>query len=127
MIIRNTITEVAYNVQATVDVKRCLPVDFLVTNPNDSKSIGNMVRRAKSIVGNSTFSVLFDKVYYTGTELEIAQKLGITTLVAIPAPPAEAPAPITTWSTLSKLGPIMPTPVPKATGSPLTGMSTPKT
>ncbi|QMU29502.1 IS1182 family transposase [Adhaeribacter radiodurans] len=91
MIIRNTITEVAYNVQTTVDAKHCLPIDYQVTNHNDSKAMGNMLRRAKSIVGHSSFSALFDKGYHTGSELEIAQRLGIRTLVAIPAPAASAP------------------------------------
>lgn len=93
MIIRNTITEVAYNVQAMVDAQHCLLLDYRVTNRNDSKAMGNMVRRAKSIVGNCSFTVLFDKGYHTGSELEIAQRLGITTLVAIPAPAASAPDP----------------------------------
>ena len=93
MIIRNTITEVAYNVQTTVDAKHCLLIDYQVTNHNDCKAMGGMVRRAKSLVRNSSFTVLFDKGYYTGSELEIAQKLGITTLVAIPAPASVAPDP----------------------------------
>lgn len=83
----------AYNVQATVDARHCLLLDYRVTNHNDCKAIGNMLRRAKSIVGNSTFTALFDKGYHTGSELEIAQQLGITTLVAIPAPAASAPDP----------------------------------
>ncbi|SFG86922.1 IS1182 family transposase [Pontibacter chinhatensis] len=93
MIIRNTITEVAYSVQATVDAKYCLLIDYQVTNHNDTKAMGNMLRRAKSIVGNSSFTALFDKGYYTGSELEVAQKLGVTALVAIPAPAASAPDP----------------------------------
>lgn len=93
MIIRNTITEVAYNVQATVDARHCLLIDYRVTNHNDCKAMGNMLRRAKSIVRNSSFTALFDKGYHTGSELEIAQRLGIKTLVAIPAPAANAPDP----------------------------------
>jgi hypothetical protein len=46
MVLRNTITEVAYNVQTTTDAKHCLPIDYLVTNNNDSKALGNMVQRA---------------------------------------------------------------------------------
>jgi transposase len=93
MIIRNTITEVAYNVQTTVDADYCLPIDYQVTNHNDSKAMGGMVRRAKSILGNGSFTALFDKGYHTGSELEIAQGLGIRTLVAIPAPASTAPDP----------------------------------
>ena len=50
MIIRNNITEVAYNVQTTVDAKHNIPIDYKVTNHNDSKAMGNMLQRAKSIL-----------------------------------------------------------------------------
>jgi len=42
MIIRNNITEVAYNVQTTVDAKNNLLIDYKVTNHNDKKAMGNM-------------------------------------------------------------------------------------
>nr|WP_217179227.1 hypothetical protein [Gillisia limnaea] len=35
--------------------------------------MGAMVRRAKSILGNTDFTALFDKGYHTGSELEIAR------------------------------------------------------
>jgi len=47
MITRNNITEVAYNVQTTVDDQHNIPIDFKVTNENDSKAMGGMLRRAK--------------------------------------------------------------------------------
>jgi hypothetical protein len=47
--IRNNITEVAYNVQSTIDSKNNIPIDYKVTNQIDSKAMGDMVRRAKSI------------------------------------------------------------------------------
>jgi hypothetical protein len=49
MIVHNNITEVAYNVQTTVDAKHCLPIDYKVTNNNDSKTMGTMLGRAKNI------------------------------------------------------------------------------
>ncbi len=49
MIVRNNITEVAYNVQTTVDAENNIPIDYKVTNNNDSKAMGNMLQRAKSI------------------------------------------------------------------------------
>lgn len=91
IMIRGNISEVAYNVQTTVDARHCLPIDYQVTNQNDAKAMGMMVRRAKSIVRNHAFTALFDKGYYTGSELEIAQRLGVTTLVAISAPASGAP------------------------------------
>jgi hypothetical protein len=49
MIIRNSITEVACNVHTTVDAKNNLTLDYKVTNENDSKAMGPMLRRAKKI------------------------------------------------------------------------------
>lgn len=91
MIVRNNITEVAYNVQTTVDAKHCLPIDYKVTNTNDSKAMGNMLQRAKSILGKNDFTALYDKGYWTGSELKTAHQLGVTALVAIPAPASNAP------------------------------------
>jgi transposase len=93
IMIRNNITEVAYNVQSTVDSKNCIPIDYKVTNRNDSKAMGNMVQRAKSILGTNEFTVLYDKGFHTGSELKIAQELGIETIVAIPGVPSTSQAP----------------------------------
>jgi transposase len=93
MIIRNNITEVAYNAQTTVDSKHNLPVDYKVTNNNDSKAMGNMIRRAKTILRNNRFTALYDKGYHTGSEFAIADGLEIETLVAIPAIPRSSNAP----------------------------------
>lgn len=65
LITRNNITEVAYNVQTTVDAKHCLPIDYQVTNQNDSKAMGGMLRRTKSILRSTDFTALYDKGYHT--------------------------------------------------------------
>lgn len=93
MITRNNITEVAYNVQTTVDAKHCIPIDYKVTNTNDSKAMGTMLQRAKIIIGNSDFTALYDKGYHTGSEFKTADDLGIDVMVAIPKVPAQAPNP----------------------------------
>jgi hypothetical protein len=64
-----------------------------VTNSNDNKAMGNMLRRAKSILRTNEFTALYDKGYHTGSELEIGQKLGIDTLVAVPDAPGNNHAP----------------------------------
>lgn len=91
--IRGNITEVAYNIQTTVDAKNNIPIDFKVTNENDSKAMGNMVQRAKSILRTNEFTVLYDKGYHTGSELRTAQELGVETIVAVPDLPATCQAP----------------------------------
>jgi len=93
MITRNNITEVAYNIQTTVDSKHNLPIDYKVTNTNDSKAMGNMLRRAKTIIGTNGFTALYDKGYHTGSEFKIAADLQIDVMVAIPTAPAQAPDP----------------------------------
>jgi transposase len=93
IMVRNNITEVAYNVQTTVDAKNNIPIDYKVTNHNDSKAMGNMVQRAKSILRTNELTALYDKGYHTGSELKTAQDLGIETIVAIPAIPSSSQAP----------------------------------
>lgn len=85
--------EVVYNIQVTTDAQHCLLIDYKVTNNNDNRAMGNMLRRAKSILRNNEFTALYDKGYHTGSELEIGQKLGIETIVAIPDAPGNNHAP----------------------------------
>ena len=91
MITRNNITEVAYNVQTVVDAKHNLPIDYKVTNENDSKAMGTMLRRTKTILQHSHFTALYDKGYHTGSEIKKAVEMGIDIMVAIPGVAAFAP------------------------------------
>ena len=91
MIIRNSITEVAYNVQTTVDEKNLLTLDYKVTNENDSKAMGCMLRRAKKILGSADFTALYDKGYHTGSELKTGIEMGVELMVAIPGVASFAP------------------------------------
>lgn len=93
MITRNNITEVAYNVQTTVDALHNIPIDFKVTNQNDSKAMGGMLRRAKTILGHTGFMAIYDKGYHTGSEFDYANRLNIDVLVAIPDVASHAPDP----------------------------------
>ena len=93
MIVRNNITEVAYNVQTTVDEKNNLLIDYKVTNSNDVLAMGNMLQRAKSILRTNQFTALYDKGYHTGSEFKTAHDLNINTLVAIPNATTQAPDP----------------------------------
>lgn len=93
LITRNNITEVAYNAQTTVDDKHYLPIDYKVTNTNDYKAMGGMLRRAKTILRSNDFTSLYDKGYHTGSEFKIADELGIDVMVAIPTVATNAPNP----------------------------------
>src|SRR3990172_2625752 len=93
IMVRNNITEVSYNLQTTVDAKHNIPIDYKVTNENDSKAMGHMVQRAKSILRTNEFTVLYDKGFHTGSELKPAQDMGVETIVAIPGVPSTSQAP----------------------------------
>jgi transposase len=84
-ITRGAITEVCYTAQTTVDAKHKLFIDYKITNQNDKKAMGTMLKRAKAILRTNQFTALYDKGYHTGSEFYIADQLGIKTLVAIPA------------------------------------------
>ena len=93
IVISSNITEVAYNIQSTVDAKNNIPIAYKVTNENDSKAMGNMVQRAKSILRTNEFTALYGKGFHTGSELKTAQDLGVATIVAIPGVPSTTQAP----------------------------------
>lgn len=94
IITRNNITEVAYNVQTTVDAKNNIPIDYKVTNTNDSKAMGTMLQRARNILNTNKFMVLYDKGYHTGSEFAIANELAIDVMVAIPTVASQSPNPL---------------------------------
>lgn len=91
MITRNNITEVAYNVQTVVDAKHCIPIDYKVTNENDSKAMSGMLRRTKTILGKTEFTAIYDKGYHTGSEIKTGIEMGIDIMVAIPDVASHAP------------------------------------
>jgi transposase len=91
LMIRNRITEVAYNVQTTVDEKHKITLDYKVTGENDSKAMGGMLRRAKVILGHTSFTALYDKGYHTGSELKKGITMGVDLMVAIPGVASFAP------------------------------------
>jgi transposase len=88
---RNNITEVAYNVQTVVDAKHYLPIDYKVTNQNDTRALSGMLRRTRIILGTANFTALYDKGYHTGSEIKKAVTSGIEIMVAIPAIASVAP------------------------------------
>jgi transposase len=83
IMIRNHICEIAYSVQTTVDAEHNIPIDYKLTNTNDTKAMGYMLKRAIGILGTNTFTALYDKGYYDGRELKTAFDLGVKTIVAV--------------------------------------------
>jgi hypothetical protein len=91
LMIRNNISEVAYNIQTVVDAEHNIPIDYKVTNNNDSRALSGMLRRTKTILGTTHFTALYDKGYHTGIEIKKAVELDINIMVAIPGTSSNAP------------------------------------
>jgi transposase len=85
LMIRGQITEVAYNVQTTVDSKHYIVVDVKAVNTNDKKMASVMGRRAKVIIGNGDFDYLLDKGYHDGEAITTCESHGLRTLISQPA------------------------------------------
>lgn len=80
--------DVAYNIQATVDEKNSLVIDQYVTNhPTDQGELAKASSRAQKILSNEELTVLADKGYYNGEDLEKCFDIGVTPIVARQDPP----------------------------------------
>jgi hypothetical protein len=64
---------------------------FIYGYLNRIRSMGAMVRRAKTILGHNNFTGLYDKGYHTGTEFDYANKHGVEVIVAFPEVASHAP------------------------------------
>jgi transposase len=84
--VKDRITEVCYNVQAANDSKYSLVVDFDTINEGDQGQLNIMSGKAKDILEVEQLTVLLDKGYHSGKELEAAKENNITTVVAYPQP-----------------------------------------
>lgn len=79
------IVEVSYNVQSAVDDKNNMIVDFHVTNENDAHALVPMVKDVKhafKMEQDEEITILADKGYHTGQQLEECHEMNVDTLVA---------------------------------------------
>jgi transposase len=78
-------TDVAYNVQISVDPKHKLIVDHEVTNAvTDRDLLSYMAKRAKDLLGVDDLEVLADMGYYHGKEVKACMEAGITPYIPKP-------------------------------------------
>jgi len=84
------IVQVGYNLQSVVDDKHNLIVEYKVTNKSDHRALASMALKAKSGLGISeegSLTVLADKGYHTGEQMQTCHDHNIDTVVAIPNRP----------------------------------------
>ena len=77
--------EVAYNIQCATDDKHCLIVHFEATNENDTKALYAVSQGAKDALEKTedeSITVLADKGYHNGEQLQQCAEANIQTLVA---------------------------------------------
>ena len=87
--------DMAYNVQSAVDAKYDLIVEYDVsTNPSDQNQLGSMVKKVKRRFKLKRFTVVADKGYYNGEDLQRVKKYKVKAIVAKqkPSNPKEQPA-----------------------------------
>ena len=78
-------TDVAYNVQVTVDSKHKLILDHEVTNdPTDRAHLGSMAQRAKDLLGVKRLEAVADMGYYDGQQIKACVEAGIKTFIPKP-------------------------------------------
>src|SRR5690606_22199343 len=78
------VVEVSYNIQAAVDDKHNLVVATHTINRNDKNALSAIAIEAQENLEAETFTVLVDKGYHNGRELETCKENNITTIVAVP-------------------------------------------
>lgn len=78
-------TDVAYNVQVSVDSKHKLILDHEVTNdPTDHRHLSTMAIRAKDLLGVKRLQAVADMGYYDAQEIKSCAQAGINTFIAKP-------------------------------------------
>lgn len=87
--------DMAYNVQSAVDGKHDLILEYDVSlNPSDQNQLGKMVKKVKRRFKLKNFTVLADKGYYNGEDLQRVKRYKVKSIVSRqnPANPKDQPA-----------------------------------
>lgn len=84
LLVQGQVVEVSYNIQTAVDDKHNLVVATHTINRNDKNALSAIAIEAKENLEAETFTILVDKGYHNGRELETCKNNSITTIVAVP-------------------------------------------
>ncbi len=84
LLVQGQVVEVSYNIQAAVDDKHNLVVATHTINRNDKNALSAIAIQAKENIEAETITVLVDKGYHNGREIETCKNNNITTIVAHP-------------------------------------------
>ena len=84
LLVQGQVVEVSYNIQAAVDDKHNLVVATHTINRNDKNALSAISIEAKENLDAATFTVLADKGYHNGREIETCIHNNVNTIVAQP-------------------------------------------
>ena len=84
LLIHGQVVEVSYNMQAAVDAKHNLVIATQTINRNDRNALTDIALEAKRNIEAEAFTVLVDKGYHNGRQIQQVTDANITTLVANP-------------------------------------------
>lgn len=82
LLIHGQVVEVSYNVQAGVDARHNLVVATHTINRNDRNALSHIAIEAKNNIEATEMTVLADKGYHNGKQIQTTQNASITTIVA---------------------------------------------
>jgi transposase len=84
LLVQGQLVEVSYNLQAAVDQKHKLVTASHVINRNDRNALTRIAIECKANIQASDLTVLADKGYHNGKQLQDTQQTGIKTIVSVP-------------------------------------------
>ena len=91
VVLHRHITQVGYNVQASVDAKNKLITHFDTGSVNDTNALASVAIETKEILQVEKMDVLADKGYHTGEQIHECEQNGITTYVSPKEPASNNP------------------------------------
>lgn len=82
LLVQGQVVEVCYNIQTAVDEKHKLIVATHTINRNDRNALSAIAKEAKHNLEAEEITVILDKGYHNGGEIQKCKDAGITTIVA---------------------------------------------
>lgn len=82
LLVQGQVVEISYNMQAAVDDKHKLIVATHTINRNDRNALSDITLEAKNNLSSETFTILVDKGYHNGREIQACIDANINTIVA---------------------------------------------
>ncbi len=82
LLVQGQVVEVAYNIEAAVDGKHKLVIGTHTINRNDRNALHAIAKEAKENIGAEALTVIADKGYHNGRQLQQCADDDITTIVA---------------------------------------------